>query len=215
MSKYLELEGVNSWFFVNNLDFFFIQIESTLLIFLTLKLIFHLLFENRISFFFRKYFFWIYFFLMLLEGKHAFFSYQFNTQFNYFTSLHYSYKIEKIIVGSLYFTFFLFSIAAQFLSLRFFKKLCKHFQFNSFPNTFGITFSTLYYFKNILLGIIHSFARLTFHLHLFCLVLCELGFFIFFIWCVSKKKIILSAIKIWMSMYFSLVKIILIMSLHI
>ncbi len=145
-------------FFINNINFFSVQIPSMFLVFIGLKIAFYLLRNYRISVIIREYAFNSYFLMMIMQGKIIYFTYLFVSDILLMGRATWYYQFYFIFLLVSCFLFLAFLISNQFLVLASYKKNCKYFFENVFGNLNGAIYLVLMSIKSVMMGV--SFALL-------------------------------------------------------
>jgi hypothetical protein len=114
-------------FFVNNLEFFYFELPSILLTYFALSLVFRLLFNFRVSVYFRKYAFYGTFLLILYEGNVEQLSFFFFSECRNLFSSNLSHKFANVIMIYFFFFVVVFSVAGLLFFFYHYRKLVKYF----------------------------------------------------------------------------------------
>ena len=114
-------------FFANNLDFFFYELPFIFLTYLLFSLLFRLLFNFRVSKYFRKYAFYGLFLLILYEGNVEQFAFFFFSECRNLFSANLSHKLANIFLIYFFFLTIAFSVGGLFFYFYNYRKLVKYF----------------------------------------------------------------------------------------
>ena len=114
-------------FFANNLDFFFYELPMSLVVLLVLLLVFKLLFNHRVSRYFRKYAFAGVFLFVLYEGNVEQFAFYFFMECRNLFSLNFSHKLVNIMLVYFFALLVLSSVGGLLWFLYHYRKLLKYF----------------------------------------------------------------------------------------
>jgi hypothetical protein len=214
--KFLKLEHQSSSFFINNLQFFCLNIPLVVLTFLALKILFKVFFNNWISLLIREYSFNLFIFVMLMEGNLESFAYFLMYDLRELNSLDYFQK--KISVLTVFFSvlFFWYTFLYYFIIKIVEKDNARYFFDNYHTNNYSMALmSSQINVFSYFLGMCHIMLDKSYSSQLIVLFLLEICYILMGIHSISKKvKLLVYGYKCfeWQNIFASGLRICLILS---